>query len=135
VVPNLPEQAAGNQEEGSPARKSPGDFERGEEVDHMETPPKTDHSKPLVEELSSTPIGLEKEPGGQDTEGPSVQEKKSEDSKFGGAPESVPRQDPSQERGQRQTMKSRNRGRLCFISYPPSPRQFTRCPSRRSDPP
>jgi hypothetical protein len=61
--------------------------------------PETEHSKPPVEEQSSALIGPEKEPEGQDPEGPSVQEKKSEDSKSGGAPESVPRQEPSQERG------------------------------------
>ena len=104
-------------------------------MDQVETPPQIELSKPQVEEQLLALVVPEEESEGQDTEVPSVQEKKSEDSKFGGAPESVPRQDPSQERGQRQTMKSRNRGRLCFISYPPSSRQFTLCPSRRSDPP
>ena len=40
----------------------------------------------------------EEESEGQDTEVPSVQEKKSEDSKVGGAPVSVSGRDPSQER-------------------------------------
>jgi hypothetical protein len=68
-------------------------------VDQAKTPPETEHSKPSVEEQLSALIGPEKEPEGQNTEGLSVQEEKSEDSKSGGAPESVLRRGPSLERG------------------------------------
>jgi hypothetical protein len=92
VVPNLPEQEAGNQEEGLPAPENPGDFERGRKWTRWRhPPPEIEHSMPPVEEQSSALVGPEKESEDQDTEGPSVQEKESEDSKFGGAPESVPR--------------------------------------------
>jgi hypothetical protein len=64
VVPSLPGQEAGDPGVRSPARGSPGDFERGEEV-----------------EQSSVLVRPEEEAEGRDPEGPSVQE----DSKSGGA--------------------------------------------------
>jgi hypothetical protein len=94
----------------------------------METPPKTDHSKPLVEEQSSTPIGPEKEPEGQDTEGPSVQEKKSENSKFGGAPESVQRQGPSQERGLETDHEVQELGKAVLYQLPAIPQTIHSVP-------
>jgi hypothetical protein len=94
----------------------------------METPPKTEHSKPLVEGQSSTLIGPEAEPEGQGAEGPSVQEKESEDSKFGGAPESVPRQEPSQEKGSETDHEVQEPGEAALYQLPAIPQTIHSVP-------
>jgi hypothetical protein len=82
AVPSLPGPEAENQGARSPSQGNPGDFERGEEV-----------------EQSPVLVGPEEEPEGRDPVGPSVREEKSKDPRSGGAQESAPREEPSQEGG------------------------------------